>query len=125
MADPLDIPNITQSILENLKAIPDTEPLPHETQDESYESLVNSRAHPWLLELDTGSIRAKQTSGRWDWESLLRSLSQPDIQMPGHKSLQIPLALRNRRRIWRILEEARVNDLPFTRRIGPPRQRCP
>ncbi|KAG9521685.1 hypothetical protein KCV07_g3496, partial [Aureobasidium melanogenum] len=125
MADPLDIPNITQSILENLKAIPDTEPLPHETQDESYESLVNSRAHPWLLELDTGSIRAKQTSGRWDWESLLRSLSQPDIQMPGHKSLQIPLALRNRRRIWRILEEARVNDLPVTRRIGPPRHKMP
>ena len=120
MANPLDIPNITQSILKNFKAIPDTEPLPHAAQDEPCESLVNSRAHSWLWDLDTGSIRAKQTSGRWDWESLLRSLSQPDLHMPSNESLHIPLSLRNRQRIWRILEEARVNDLPVTRRQGPP-----
>lgn len=125
MANPLDPPNITQSILENLKAIPDTESLPHETQDESCESIINSRAHPWLWDLDTGSIRAKQTSGRWDWKSLLRSLSQPDIHMPSNESLHIPLSLRNRRRIWRILEEARVNDLPVTRNQGPPGHKLP
>ncbi|KAG9527364.1 hypothetical protein KCU93_g5258, partial [Aureobasidium melanogenum] len=125
MANPLDIPNITQSILENLKAIPDTEPRPYETQDESCESLVIPRAHPWLWDLDTGSIRAKQTSDRRGWESLLRSLSQPDIHMPSNESLQIPLSLRNRRRIWRILEEARVNDLPVTRNQGPPGHKFP
>ncbi|KAK6003999.1 hypothetical protein QM012_008849 [Aureobasidium pullulans] len=116
MANPLEIPNITHSILENLKAIPDTEPLLHETQDESCDSLANSKAYPWLWDLDTLSIRAKQKSSRWEWESLLRSLWQPDVHMPSDESLDIPLSLRNRRRIWRILEEARVNDLPITRR---------
>lgn len=125
MANPLDIPNITQSILDNLEAIPDTEPRSLERRDESYELLVKPRTFPWLWDLDTRSLRAKHTSSRWHWESLLRSLSQPDIYMPSNDTLHLPLSLRNRRRIWRILEEARVNDQPVTRRQGPPGHNLP
>ncbi|KAG9949048.1 hypothetical protein KCU85_g4492, partial [Aureobasidium melanogenum] len=124
MANPLNISNVTQPILENLKAIPDPEPPSHEVQDRMCELLVRPKKFPWLCNLDAGYIRDKQTLGCWDWESLIRSLSQPDIYMPSHESLQIPLSLRNRRRIWRILEEARVDDLP-TRSVALPRHKSP
>ena len=34
----------------------------------------------------------------------------PTIHEPGDTSVDIPLALRNRRRIWRLLGEAKIND---------------
>lgn len=117
MADPVNISNITQCVPENLKALPGTEGRSPKTQDESYKLLVNPRTLPWLWDLDVGYIRDKQLSARWVWEVLVRSISQPDIHMPSNDSLHIPISLRNRRRIWRILEEARVNDLPV-KRVG-------
>ncbi|KAH0351019.1 hypothetical protein KCU81_g2389, partial [Aureobasidium melanogenum] len=120
MAGPLGIPNITESILENLETASDTEPESIKSQDESYERLVNPRIFPWLWDLDTCSVYNKKSSGLWDWESLLCSLFQPDIHMHDNDSLHIPVSLRNRRRIWRILEAARVGDAPVILRKGGP-----
>ncbi|CAD0093238.1 unnamed protein product, partial [Aureobasidium vineae] len=96
VANPLEVPNITQSILNNLRMIPDTELQSNQKRDESCELLVEDTAFPWWWDLDTGSIRAKQRSGHWDWESLIRSLSQPDIHISSDDSLQLPISLRNR-----------------------------
>lgn len=120
MANPLKISNVTQCILDNLKAIPDIEPRLLETQDECYELLLKPRTFPWLWDFDTGCIRDKRLSGPWNWKSLVHDLSQPDIHMPSNDALHIPVSLRNRRRIWRILEEARVNDAPVVVRPGGP-----
>lgn len=70
---------------------------------------------PWLWDIDTGFIRSRQESGFWDWESLVRLLSVPD-----EETLQLPPSLRNSRRIWRILKEARVGDLSASPKSNPP-----
>lgn len=49
---------------------------------------------------------------KWDWELLVRQWAQKDIFEPGNYRQDVHLALRNRRRIWRILEEMRVGDVP-------------
>ena len=66
---------------------------------------------PWLWELDDAMIHEKHQEACWNWELLARQLSQLKIHEPGDTSLRLPPALRNRRRIWRILEEARVDDV--------------
>lgn len=56
-------------------------------------------------------IRERQKTGNWNWELLARQLSQIVIHDPYDKTLDLPLGLRNRRRIWRILEEGRIDDV--------------
>jgi hypothetical protein len=75
------------------------------------EALVNKEMFPWLWDLDVSVVREKQRAGHWNWELLARQLSQTKIHEPGDTSLRLPLPLRNRRRIWRLLEEARVDDV--------------
>ncbi|THZ02873.1 hypothetical protein D6C92_00321 [Aureobasidium pullulans] len=43
----------------------------------------------------------------------------PGTGRPDDETLQLPPSLRNRRRIWRILEEARVGDLSTSRKSNP------
>jgi len=62
-------------------------------------------------------VREKQADGRWDWELLVRKISQLAIHEPDDTTLKLPLALRNRRRVWRLLEEARLDDI-----AGPERK---
>lgn len=73
------------------------------------EKLVSKETLPRLWDLDVNEIRAKH--GRWDWELLVRQLSQTEIHEPDDRSVSLPPSLRNRRRIWRILDEARINDI--------------
>jgi hypothetical protein len=61
-------------------------------------------------DLDVNVIRIKEQARNWNWELLVRKLSQLKIHEPGDTSLELPLQLKNRRRIWRLLEEARVGD---------------
>ena len=56
-------------------------------------------------------ILEKQRAGNWNWELLVRKLSIKTIHEPDDKSIDLPLQLRNRRRIWRLLEEARIHDV--------------
>jgi hypothetical protein len=63
---------------------------------------------PLPLPLPLPSYRAENF---WDWELLARQLAQVDIFQPGSLMESAPLGLRNRRRIWRLLEEARIDDI--------------
>lgn len=47
----------------------------------------------------------------WDGERLVRTLAQVDVFEPGQPLEHAPLRLRNRRRIWRLLEEAEDGDI--------------
>jgi len=139
----MEIPNITEAILENLEPIsagsqdsttktqePDSpiqECSPSEYQNFQNASLdctynhppsswyqalaTNKQLFPWLFDLNQTLIHQKHHSETWNWELLIRKISQTTIHEPNDKTLTLPVALRNRRRIWRLLEEARVDDV--------------
>jgi hypothetical protein len=46
----------------------------------------------------------------WDWELLVRQLTETDIFEPGKLMDHALLGLRNRRRIWRLVDEAKVDN---------------
>ncbi|KIM93653.1 hypothetical protein OIDMADRAFT_61296 [Oidiodendron maius Zn] len=134
---PAGIRNLTESILQNLEPIPtdlptnltrnvrDTDDLPWAnnlqnaelicncaySQDWWCEALINTKMFPWLWDIDTHMIRERQKTGHWNWELLARQLSQIVIHDPDDKTLNSPLVLRNCRRIWRILEEGKIDDV--------------
>jgi hypothetical protein len=81
------------------------------SQDWWCEALINKKMFPWLWDIDIHMIRERQKTGNWNWELLARQLSQIVIHDPHDKTVKLPLRLRNRRRIWRILEEGRVDDV--------------
>lgn len=56
------------------------------------------------------SVQQSDNENLWDWELLVRQLAQLDSFEPGGVMESLPYALRNRRRIWRLLEEARRDD---------------
>ena len=136
-ANPMEIPGLTESILQNLQPeSPETqkdelaEGLFNlqdadqtsggvHSQDWWYDALASKKLFPWLWDLDVEAIRKKRQDGSWDWELLGRQLSQVKIHQPSDETLRLPLGLRNRRRIWRLLEEARVDDV--ANRRAPPR----
>ncbi|KAK8076298.1 hypothetical protein PG994_003570 [Apiospora phragmitis] len=117
-AAPMEMANLTEGILQDLQ--PEASERPKEigtTEDEiAYgqdwwcESLAKQQRLPWLWDLDSELVREKQRNGNWDWELLVRKLSKPEIHEPSDTTLNLPVGLRNRRRIWRCLEEARVGD---------------
>jgi len=82
-----------------------------QSQDLWCDALAQTDRLPWLWDLNVEMIRSRQRTGQWDWKELVTKLRQSDIHRPVDVSLQLPLSLRNRRRIWRILEVARVNDV--------------
>ncbi len=47
----------------------------------------------------------------WDWELLVRQLAQVEAFEEGNLMPSMPLGLRNRRRIWRLVDEARPGDV--------------
>lgn len=74
------------------------------------EALTDKKRLPWLWDIDIALIQEKQRSGTWDWELLVQQLSEPAIHEPSDTTLTLPVGLRNRRRIWHCIEEARVDD---------------
>ena len=104
----MEIPDLTESILQNLEPAASGV---SEHQDWYYEALVNQQIFPWLWDLDISMLCEKKRAGHWDWELLVRQLSRKTIHEPDDVSIKLPLQLRNRRRIWRLLEEARVGDV--------------
>ena len=136
--NPYDIENLTESILQNLVRIAAEKHsdkneirntaaaktlLPRNLRDADMkcdqelsqawwcDALASERVFPWLWDLDMEKIRERQRAGNWNWELLVRELSQVKIHEPHDTTLTIPRNLRNRRRIWRILEEARIDDV--------------
>lgn len=64
------------------------------------------------LEIDE-YIKFDLPDNKWDWELLVRQWAQTDVFDLGNYRQDVHQALRNRRRIWRILEEMRVDDVPI------------
>ena len=64
---------------------------------------------PWLWDLSSDVITAKEVSKlpgqEWNWELLVRQLAQANLHEPRAVIPDLPLGLRNRRRIWRLLED--------------------
>ncbi|KAI9708921.1 MAG: hypothetical protein M1820_003615 [Bogoriella megaspora] len=116
--NPLDIPHLTDSILQNLQILASADGSTSSSanmdeQDWFREAITNNQIFPWLWDIDRKQILSKQSSGsgRWNWKLLARQLTQRDLHEPTSTILRLPLQLRNRRRIWRLLEEARVGDV--------------
>jgi hypothetical protein len=55
-------------------------------------------------------LAAYDADDAWDWERLVRELAQTESFELGNLMDNDPLGLRNRRRIWRLIEEARKED---------------
>ncbi|KAF2243545.1 hypothetical protein BU26DRAFT_609563 [Trematosphaeria pertusa] len=104
---PLQITNITELVLGNLKA----RSAYSTAVAEAPETDISPSTFPWLWDLDMDLMREKRKSGDWDWEGLARQLSLSAICESGDARLDLPLQLRNRCRIWRLLEKARVDDI--------------
>ncbi|KAH2160066.1 hypothetical protein KXW33_005286 [Aspergillus fumigatus] len=78
---------------------------------------------PWLWDLDVSALQSCPATSDavdvptfeaeevWDGERLVRTLAQVDVFEPGQPLEHAPLRLRNRRRIWRLLEEAKDGDI--------------
>jgi hypothetical protein len=92
--------------------------------DQSYwkEMLMSGRFLPYLWDLDLELLEAKASQlpekVEWDWERLIRQLSQSGFldyiaKAAGFSNFlpHVPYGLRNRRRIWRILEEMKLDDM--------------
>ena len=64
---------------------------------------------PWLFDLNRSAClrkEAEKPDGReWDWERLLRRLTQDDIYQNPVCVEGIPPGLQNRRRIWKMVED--------------------
>lgn len=62
---------------------------------------------PWLSDLDPKIVAKKEASlpagEEWNWELLVRQLAQSDLYEPRKVLEDLPLGLRNRRRIWRLV----------------------
>lgn len=114
--NPVEILDLTKSILQTLEPATSVNSCrvtrEYATHQDWYcEAFVNQQIFPWLWDLDTSAVREKQHAGRWNWELLVRQLSLKKIHEPDDISIELPLQLRNRRRIWRLFEEARVEDV--------------
>lgn len=80
---------------------------------------------PYLSQLDEGefmSVLTKDVNSEWDFELLVREISQVGFwELGGGREKddrdrlafidEPPPSLRNRRRIWRCVEEMRLDDM--------------
>ncbi|KAK2871789.1 hypothetical protein FQN49_002829 [Arthroderma sp. PD_2] len=85
--------------------------------------LFNKQLLPWLWDLDVAALQDQSlpsgdksrppynATNYWNWEQLVRMLAQTEIFEPWNAMSEAPLRLRNRRRIWRLLDEAQLRDV--------------
>ena len=81
--------------------------------------LLEDSLLPWLWDLDAEAIMGKQDSRspgqQWDWELLLRQLGQTDDYKQERVTWamsEMPLGLRNKRRIWGLVSDILNEDIP-------------
>ncbi|KAE8380574.1 hypothetical protein BDV26DRAFT_279480 [Aspergillus bertholletiae] len=72
--------------------------------------LFNQQDYPAISNTDD-DVPTYGAEGVWNWERLVRTLAQVEVFEPGNPLQHAPLRLRNRRRIWRILEKAKDEDI--------------
>ncbi|OAL75394.1 hypothetical protein A7D00_0993 [Trichophyton violaceum] len=84
--------------------------------------LFRQQLLPWLWDLDPAILESQplqHSNGQpsyskdnfWDWEQLVRELAQVQAFEPGNSLENAPLRLRNRKWIWRLLDEGRRFDI--------------
>ncbi|KAL9087050.1 MAG: hypothetical protein Q9165_006878 [Trypethelium subeluteriae] len=79
--------------------------------------LLRGKLIPYLWDLDSVVIREKDAStdgsedSRWDWELLVRQLAQPNVFDEGQPLTDVPIGLKNRRRIWQLLDDMYLGDV--------------
>lgn len=70
---------------------------------------VDGRLLPFLWDFELcQALQSKGDDIRWNYELLVRQLAQVEYFESGEN---VPLGLRNRRRIWRLVEEMYVGDV--------------
>lgn len=74
-----------------------------------YYALTEKSLFPWLWDLDLETVGA-YSPDNWDWELLIRQLSGSTAFEPGNDMESVPPGLVNRKRIWRLVNEARMGD---------------
>lgn len=80
--------------------------------------LLDQRRIGYLWDLPS-DIEIPEEQNKDDWELLVRQLAQVDIFEPDNHLGDCPAGLRNRQRIWRLLQEMRPGDYrPGTGRTG-------
>jgi hypothetical protein len=117
-------PELKQAIVDSLLPLRNLPLQCTRLLDQPYwkEMLMSGRFLPflWDLDLDLLEAKASRLPGKleWDWERLVRQLSQSGFLDYAAKEVEfshygrpIPYGLRNRRRIWRILEEMKIDDM--------------
>ncbi|KAI9664255.1 MAG: hypothetical protein M1831_002434 [Alyxoria varia] len=78
------------------------------------DKLLSGSLFPWLDDLQAQVFAEKEAelgeNECWNWELLARGLSQNSMIEYNDETLTLPLGLKNRRRIWILLELARIGD---------------
>ena len=127
-ADPEEVPDTTKSILSHLQTLSAAQhqasssdrsqlPLYRELSLEcTFQSPPSAwreaLAHgylPWLWDLEPDAIAHKEAckspGKEWNWELFVRQLAQVNLHEPRAVLEDLPMGLRNRRRIWRLVED--------------------
>lgn len=107
-------------------------------QKEWKRMLVYGRQLSFLWDLDIATIESADPTMTLDWEQLVRSLSQVAVRhflskIPTstamdvicYDQLRVPNGLRNRRRIWQLVEGMFVGDVLPVARGGRPQPTMP
>lgn len=127
--DPVVIPGLTELILQDLEPAPATimkdsnpDSLTHASNGNNmgtHRSFETAEPDiliiPWLWDLDSTLVYARQAEENWDWARLVRGLVHT-LQTPDCETAKLSQSLRNRCRIWRLLKEAKMGDVNEERR---------
>lgn len=117
-ADPINILNLTSSLLAHLSTLPAPD-LPSSSQSttdgascsateepkaaSSYpQTLFQHPILPWIWDFNT-PLTSEQRTGNWDL--LIKQISSIEIIEPGNVIADLPPGLRNQRRIWALVDD--------------------
>jgi len=72
-----------------------------------FQHLLSGSLIPYLWDLESKALHAKNQNAKWDWKALAKLLARKDTIMMGKEGMaDVPIGLRNRCRIWKIIEGA-------------------
>lgn len=79
------------------------------------QALLDGTLLPWLSDLDQRIVMRKeaelQEGDEWNWKLLVRQLAQDNLYEPRKVLEDLPLGLRNRRRIWRLVSDIMATEV--------------
>ena len=89
------------------------------------QALSEGSLFAWLWDIETKDLVRKEQSKskkqEWDWELLVRALAENDIYENEEviwAMENVPLGLRNRKRIWRLVQDI-FSEQVSTKDLGP------